>query len=590
MNREHTSLRAPRCTGRRATFARLWATAALLSTLAWAAPAARAYALLTTLDGAPARWASVCVPWWLQADGSRDLPLEDVYDAVSRAFATWSAVPTTYPDLPGRGTTCFRRVGLASWPGPQNVVLFDNGPGTWPHPSRVVALTTVTIDDSTGAIVDADIELNGQDFHFATDGSPAAFDLQQVVTHEAGHVLGLDHTDVANAVMYPTSDPGRDLQRLMLHPDDIQGLEASHPLALAPPDTACPPSREVTSADVAALEEPWCPARPQHGGCGAAPGPRGHATPPLWGWLVAFGVALRWTRHQRHRLRTRSARRTSRASLPRGLGAAVTTLALASFLTAGTARAYVPLMTPDGTPAFWAEDRVELEMGRDVPAAWDADEIFARLQVAANAWDQVPCAPVELDAVGLVDDAVEDVSDGRNMIVWVHDGWPYSAKLLALTSVHFDTDTGRILDADVEFNVAGKDFDPGATCSPDATSYDLAGTMTHELGHVLGLDHTPVPDATMNAVTFPGDCKKRTLARDDEDGLCATYANRPDVGDSGGDAGADAGAGDARDVGVGAPGGDGCQAAGAAPSWLALLALLGLLARATLIRRRRAAA
>ncbi len=544
----------------------LWVAAALL---AWA-PQAHPYALLTTVDGAPARWASACVPWWLQADGSRDVPLGEAYEAIARAFDTWSAVPTTYPDLPGRGTTCFRAVGLASWPGPQNVVLFDEGPGAWPHPDRVVALTTVTIDDGSGAIVDADIELNGEDFHFATDGSPAAFDLQQVVTHEAGHVLGLDHTDVKDAVMYPTSDPGRDPRRLMLHPDDIQGLEASHPLSLAPPGTSCPPELAVAPGDEDALAAPWCPSPPQRDGCGAAPGAHDGEGPPLWGWLLALALGLRLAR------RARGAG-----------GAAALGLGFIALLTAGPARAYVPLMTPDGTPAFWAEDRVPLEMGRDVPAAWDADDVFQRLQAAASAWSGVPCAPVELAPVGLVDDAVEDVGDGRNMIVWVHEGWPYSTKLLALTSVHFDTDTGVILDADVEFNVAGKEFDPGAECSPDATRYDLEGTMTHELGHVLGLDHTPVADATMNAVTFPGDCKKRTLARDDEDGLCATYANRPEVGGADGGAAGDASAEDAPGADGAEPNEGGCQ--GAPRSRLTLLGFLALVA-AGWLRRRRAVA
>jgi uncharacterized protein (TIGR03382 family) len=130
--------------------------------------------------------------------------------------------------------------------------------------------------------------------------------------------------------------------------------------------------------------------------------------------------------------------------------------------------------------------------------------------------------------------------------------------IVALTTVLYDPDTGRIFDADVEMNgwdgqAEGTNLAAGAggppngwyfTCDkqagwPQCTRYgeagcfyiDLRNTVTHEAGHVLGLAHpceglscTPVlQPLTMYPQTSPGDVEKRTLAADDVAGVCAIY-------------------------------------------------------------------
>ena len=55
-------------------------------------------------------------------------------------------------------------------------------------------------------IVDVDIMFNpAQTFATASPAS-SQFDLQSVATHEFGHLLGLDHSNIAHAVMYPYGD------------------------------------------------------------------------------------------------------------------------------------------------------------------------------------------------------------------------------------------------------------------------------------------------------------------------------------------------------------------------------------------------
>ena len=74
------------------------------------------------------------------------------------------------------------------------------------------------------------MEINSAQFAFSASGEPipTAFDLEAVVTHEAGHFLGLAHTPDTAAVMYAGGEPGRTLQR-ELKADDLAAVCAAYP-------------------------------------------------------------------------------------------------------------------------------------------------------------------------------------------------------------------------------------------------------------------------------------------------------------------------------------------------------------------------
>ena len=153
------------------------------------------------VDGTTLYWQDPSgISWRWSAAGSDDV--EDGSDAlaVARAFASWEAAP-------GSRAAFFREVDTLSrdWAGPTHLVLFDEdgSTGWFPPSAGVVALTPLSYATSDGRILDADVIFNGRDYAFSTDGTPGSFDIQDVATHEIGHLLGLDHVPLPDASLWP---------------------------------------------------------------------------------------------------------------------------------------------------------------------------------------------------------------------------------------------------------------------------------------------------------------------------------------------------------------------------------------------------
>jgi MYXO-CTERM domain-containing protein len=130
---------------------------------------------------------------------------------------------------------------------------------------------------------------------------------------------------------------------------------------------------------------------------------------------------------------------------------------------------------------------------------------------------------------------------------------------------------GEIIDADIEFNAVhfAISANDATEADPSLCKSDLANTLTHEVGHLMGLDHTcvangyspgfnpdgnPKPwplddngaevpycsegdltqeiiDSTMNAFQSCGETIKATPEADDIDGVCGVYPLAEDPGE-----------------------------------------------------------
>jgi hypothetical protein len=185
---------------------------------------------------------------------------------------------------------------------------------------------------------------------------------------------------------------------------------------------------------------------------------------------------------------------------------------------------------PDGPYLYWRARRISFVL--DAAGCPDADMGHTRAAVlrAFNSWEAQPCTDVffvyEGEVEGLLPDHVyepeDDEVDGYNLIVWLDD-WPWSEERLAQTRILRNELTGEILDADIFLN--GRDY---YWTAADWVVIDIENVLAHEVGHLLGFEHTTDPEATMYDGYVEGETLKRNLEGTDIRGLCEVYpTDRP---------------------------------------------------------------
>ena len=231
------------------------------------------------------------------------------------------------------------------------------------------------------------------------------------------------------------------------------------------------------------------------------------------------------------------------------------------------AAAYVRYLSNNGKMFKWPQTCVELVT---YPAGLEpmmpVEETIGAINASAATWSRTgdSCTYLDIMVTSSSDPTPRATNDGRNLVIFRNDMWckqlpngdcdttmPYDPAALALTSVSASTSSGTIRDADIEVNaVIFKWAD--LVAHPELRSagqqvHDLQNAVTHEMGHLIGLDHTcyfqppapldetgaPIPDCadasaavlatTMFPSANPGDIDKRTLAPDDQLAVCEIY-------------------------------------------------------------------
>lgn len=112
-----------------------------------------------------------------------------------------------------------------------------------------------------------------------------------------------------------------------------------------------------------------------------------------------------------------------------------------------------------------------------------------------------------------------------------YDCWQFSEKAIGITTTSFDPRTGKILDSDIELNGPAYLFTtvdaPPCVRGSETTSCvstDVRNTMTHEIGHLLGLAHIDEATSTMAPTAMTGETVKRTIDPGSRRFICDVYA------------------------------------------------------------------
>jgi hypothetical protein len=183
-----------------------------------------------------ARWdfSDFAVQWSLNPATGTNVSGGNLQDTVTAAFATWSTAPNTALPL-SRGADS--QISSPAFDG-VNLICFTCSTDFSSDGTLAVTFTTTAngagADDKhggksrfAGQILDADILFNPA-VTFSMDGGGGS-DLQTVLTHEIGHFLGLDHSAVVKAMMFPYAPP---MERT-LGWDDVAAISSLYPKANA---------------------------------------------------------------------------------------------------------------------------------------------------------------------------------------------------------------------------------------------------------------------------------------------------------------------------------------------------------------------
>jgi len=185
----------------------------------------------------------------------------------------------------------------------------------------------------------------------------------------------------------------------------------------------------------------------------------------------------------------------------------------------------------EGKPIHWTDPCIRYAVQADGSAntRMTAEELQQAAADAFAAWEGVDCpnggSPrFHAQFEGIVqcdrhETVCGDTSKNVNVIMFHDRGWPSRPDILGLTTPSGLTKSGTLNDVDVELNSQDYSFDtpshPG--------NYSLRDTLTHEIGHFLGLGHSHADGALMSVGYSMVQLSRELFMADDIAAICAAY-------------------------------------------------------------------
>jgi Matrixin len=226
-------------------------------------------------------------------------------------------------------------------------------------------------------------------------------------------------------------------------------------------------------------------------------------------------------------------------------------------------RSRVEAGNPDVHCLFWTVRTLTWQLSSvGNPKSSDAQkrEEFAAIRSSFQSWQNIfsACGNLQISEGSPVDDrkvGYELKGENRNIVLFrarsctsvvpsndecwgedtcgnLYDCWDGDAGTIGLTLTTYDEKSGIIYDSDIQLNASNFVFTTvdGPVCrqlptstSASCVSTDVQNTMTHEIGHMLGLDHTRALGSTMYPQAPLGETSKRTIDDGSRNFVCMSY-------------------------------------------------------------------
>ncbi|GEM_PF-1425185 len=191
------------------------ATAGLALCTLFLAGQASAYVTLKYWGGADIYWSKSSIPWYMHPNGSDNVPFDLLQGAVKAGMDAWDLQPCLTKTIAYGGTKTSD---------PKDGVYIRWKESNWDSSVGDALAYAQTWKNYSGIITNGEIVFNGQMATWSISDSGyfgAAGDVQGILAHEMGHILGLGHTRHREATMYFS---GGGIEMRTLEQDDINGL------------------------------------------------------------------------------------------------------------------------------------------------------------------------------------------------------------------------------------------------------------------------------------------------------------------------------------------------------------------------------
>jgi hypothetical protein len=194
----------------------------------------------------------------------------------------------------------------------------------------------------------------------------------------------------------------------------------------------------------------------------------------------------------------------------------------------------------------WPKKTIQISLSNSLLAPGanikaDSDVVGA-VRRALSRWSSLANINFVVTWSSLTSISPADAGDGINLLTIADTAENEAFNSEAMTGrtrVFFDPETGNIAEADISINPRPRAEDgTELQFSTEGTpgTYDLEATFTHEIGHLLGLDHSAVLSSTMQSrQAFNGTfglpaLTERTLSEDDRQKVRSLYGSKQKVG------------------------------------------------------------